>query len=97
MNLPRPESVEVRPRPVGRAEVEVRLSNGKTVLLLAATPEAAPDWVAAEGLAWGPPVLYVRSLEPEAVRGAVEAMAADLSGYWLRYYNSATKEREAGA
>lgn len=90
------EALEVRPQPSGRAEVEIRLSNGKTVLLAAAAASSAPEWVAKEGLAWGPPTLYLKSLEPEEVRRAVEAMAAELSGYWLRYYGSATREREGG-
>jgi hypothetical protein len=72
--------------------VRVRLTGGKELTLYAATPDAAAEWVAPEGFCAGPPVLYVRSLDREAVRQAVEAMAADLSGYWLRYYGSAARQ-----
>jgi len=86
------ESVDLKGGASGRTQVQVRLTGGKELTLYAATPEAAADWVAPEGFCAGPPVLYVRSLDPEEVRRAVEAMAADLSGYWLRYYGSAARQ-----
>ncbi|MCX5790479.1 MAG: hypothetical protein NTX64_18560 [Elusimicrobia bacterium] len=91
------ESVDIKGGEAGRTEVLVRLAGGKSLTLYAATPEAAAQWVAPQGFCAGPPVLYVKSLEPAAVREAVEVMAADLSGYWLRYYGSAARQPRAGA
>ena len=86
------DSIELREPESGRAEVLVRLADGKAHTLFVAIPEAPAGWVSPAGFCAGPPVLYVRSLDPAAVRAAVEAMDKDLSGYWLRYYGSAARE-----
>ena len=86
------EAVDLKSGEAGRTEVLVHLAGGKQLTLYAATPEAAATWVAPQGFCAGPPVLYVRSLDPEAVREGVEAMASELSGYWLRYYASAARQ-----
>ena len=78
----------------GEARVRVGLEGGRESIFLAATfdrPEAwmkerkRDDWFAE-------PVLYVRRLDAATVRAAVDAMAADLGGYWLRYYRAAPGE-----
>ncbi len=79
----------------GRTALDATLSNGKQYRLWAATPDAASLWVKESGLHWGVPHLYVRTLEDDVLRGAVMAMASDLSGYWLSYCARAARERPA--
>lgn len=76
----------------GEAEVLVSLEDGRTSRFLAATPDRAGRWMAESGLesVFRPPVLYVARFDDAAVADAVQTMAAELGGYWLRYYNSKT-------
>lgn len=71
-----------------RAHVE--LEGGRTISLRVAAPAEAAGWVAAKApYAFGDPVLFVARKDEAAVCAAVAAMAADMGGYWLRYYDCA--------
>ncbi len=73
----------------GRLELEVELESGPRATILVETP----DQVGAQlkkgrtSFSFGRPVLFVRKLDEETVGGAVSAMAEELSGYWLRFYD----------
>lgn len=75
----------------GEARVRVGLEGGRESTFLAATFDRPAAWMKERKLDhwFDEPVLYVRRLDAETVRAAVAAMAADLGGYWLRYYRAA--------
>lgn len=75
----------------GEARVRAGLEGGRESTFLAATFDRPAVWMKARRLDhwFDEPVLYVRRLDEETVRAAVAAMAADLGGYWLRYYRAA--------
>jgi hypothetical protein len=83
----------------GTALVRVRLEDGKQSVFTAATMDAPARWLkkGKAGFRVGRPVLFVRSLEPAAVADAVNWMAADMGGFWLRYYNSEKRSPEKTA
>lgn len=88
---PRVVSVDLRPSAPGEAAVEVAVQPGRGSSFLAAAYDRPEAWIAASGKGgfwFSQPVLYVRTLDEASVRAAVEAMAADLGGYWLRYYRA---------
>jgi hypothetical protein len=74
----------------GECEVRVSFVRGGCSTFRAATFDRPAAWLAASkaSAAWTPPVLFVRRLDEDGVRAAVAAMAADIGGYWLRYYNT---------
>ena len=86
----RVRSVELIPA-AGEAPAEVRVSleGGGLSAFAAATPGEASRWTA-EGrdFSFGTPLLFVSRLESRSVEEAVAAMSDEMSGYWLRYYNS---------
>lgn len=75
----------------GQTRVRVGLEGGRESSFLVATFDRPQAWMAERKLGhwFAEPVLYVRRLDETAVRSAVNAMAADLGGYWLRYYRAA--------
>ena len=75
----------------GEARVRVGLEGGRESAFLAATFDRPAAWMKERKLDhwFAEPVLYVRRLDAPTVRAAVDAMAADLGGYWLRYYRAA--------
>jgi hypothetical protein len=75
----------------GQARVRVGLEGGRESVFLAATFDRPGRWMKEGKLDhfFAEPVLYVRRLDEATVRAAVEAMALDLGGYWLRYYRAA--------
>jgi hypothetical protein len=75
----------------GEARVRVGLEGGRESTFLAATYDRPELWMRERKLdhSFAEPVLYVRRLDEATVRAAVNAMAADLGGYWLRYYRAA--------
>ena len=81
----RPESEEF-----GSADIQVCFEDGKYSSFVAATPDVAARWMRERGwnFCHGTPVLYVNRLDDDSVRRAVEAMAGEMGGYWLRYFNS---------
>ena len=72
------------------ADVQVRLEDGSLSSFVASTPDQPSAWMRNNnaGFSFGTPLLFVRSLDRETVGEAVSAMASEMSGYWLRYYNS---------
>ena len=74
----------------GDVDVQVDLLDGSRSTFVAATPDQAGPWMEQGGVdyCYSTPVLYVATVDPESVGAAVAAMAQDMGGYWLRYYNS---------
>ena len=81
---PRPEDVSS-----GDCELTVTFDDGGGSTFTVATYDRAEAWMAkAKSKAWwSDPVLFVENLEAATVRAAVDAMAAEMGGYWLRYYH----------
>jgi hypothetical protein len=77
----------------GDCELTVAFEGGGGSTFKAATFDRAEAWMAgAKSKAWwSEPVLFVEKLDPETVRAAVDAMAAEMGGYWLRYYHRRKK------
>jgi hypothetical protein len=75
----------------GEARVRAGLEGGSESTFVAATFDRPEAWMKGGKLDhwFAEPVLYVRRLDEATVRDAVNAMAADLGGYWLRYYRAA--------
>ena len=71
-------------------DVQVRLEDGSFSSFVAATPDQPAAWMRGNkaDFSFGTPLLFASSLDRETVGSAVEAMASEMSGYWLRYYNS---------
>jgi hypothetical protein len=78
------------------AGLKAGLEDGKQSEFFVATADQPGPWTQAEGFSFGAPVLFVRRLDEETVAEAAQAMAAEMGGYWLRYYNS-PGERQQGA
>ncbi len=73
----------------GDCELSVALEGGGGSTFRVATFDRAEAWMdSAQSKAWwSEPILFVASLDRETVRAAVDAMAAEMGGYWLRYYH----------
>ena len=73
----------------GDCDLTVAFEGGGGSTFKVATYDRAEAWMSeAKSKAWwSEPVLFVSSLDRETVRAAVEAMAAEMGGYWLRYYH----------
>ena len=73
----------------GDCELTVAFEGGGGSTFKAATFDRAEAWLAAskKKALWSDPVLFVERLDQKTVRAAVDAMAAEMGGYWLRYYN----------
>jgi hypothetical protein len=95
--MPAPRVLSVKfldPAPeggAGEARVQAVLEGGGESTFLAATYDRPAAWTKARkgGFWFSEPVLYVRRLDSASVRAAVDAMAAELGGFWLRYYRAA--------
>lgn len=74
--------------PRGRTPVRVLFEDGRESRFEAATPAQPADWIKHKGFSFGPPLLFVARVERPAVEAAVAAMAQEMGGYWLRYYNT---------
>ena len=86
----------VPPGPELKAEAEraisVELEDGTVSTFAAATPDEPGRRLAAGAdFSCGAPVLFVRAIEEETLGEAVEAMSADIGGFWVRYYNFPAK------
>ena len=75
----------------GEARLRVGLEGGRESTFVAATFDRPAVWMKDGKLDnwFAEPVLYVGRLDEATVRAAVQAMATDLGGYWLRYYRAA--------
>jgi hypothetical protein len=73
----------------GDCELAQSFEGGGGSTFAVATFDRAEAWMkkAKAKAWWSPPVLFVERLDAATVRAAVEAMAAEMGGYWLRYYN----------
>jgi hypothetical protein len=74
-----------------QARVRVDIEGGRESTFLAATFDRPEAWTKSRkgGFWFAEPALYARRLDAASVRAAVDAMAADLGGFWLRYYRAA--------
>jgi hypothetical protein len=64
------------------------LEDGGESTFTVATGDQPARWIDPAGYCFGAPVLFVRRLDEPTVAEAAEGMAAEMGGYWLRYYNS---------
>lgn len=77
----------------GDCELTVAFTGGGGSTFKIATFDRAEAWMAGSKTKawWSEPVLFVADLKTETVRAAVDAMAAEMGGYWLRYYHRRKK------
>jgi hypothetical protein len=77
----------------GDCDLTVVFEGGGGSTFKVATFDRAEAWMtgARSTAWWSEPVLFVSSLDHGTVRAAVEAMAAEMGGYWLRYYHRRKK------
>jgi hypothetical protein len=80
----------------GGASVRVNLEDGSASSFAVLTPSHVGPRMneAGQDFSYGDPTLFVRRLDEEGLGKATEAMAADMSGFWLRYYNSKRDEKK---
>ena len=71
------------------ADLHAELEDGRHSTFAVATPEQPKRWLGPEGFSFGTPVLFCKRVDRETVAEAAQALAAEMGGYWLRYYNSA--------
>ncbi len=73
----------------GDCVLRVAFIDGGGSTFKAATFDRAEAWMTeSQSRAWwSEPVLFVARLDAATVRAAVDAMAAEMGGYWLRYYH----------
>lgn len=89
--IPQIRSIEFLQKPEGgRAQILVRLEDGSSSSFAVSTPSepAAALEAGGRGFFFGRPVLFVASLDEASIGEAVNALAADIGGFWLRYYNT---------
>lgn len=80
---------QVRNAVLSGDRVAVELENGRTLSIRVAAPAEAASWISPkQPYAFGDPVLFVARRDEASVARAVAAMAADMGGYWLRYYDA---------
>ncbi|NNN05805.1 MAG: hypothetical protein HKL90_07875 [Elusimicrobia bacterium] len=74
----------------GEVRVRVGLDVGRESVFVAASYDRPAAWTAESrgGFHFSQPVLHARRLDEATVRAAASAMAAELGGFWLRYYRS---------
>lgn len=91
-----PEASQLDPAS-GEVKIKVGLEDGSSSSFIAATFNQPARWAAkGGGFHFGNPALFVRALDQETLGQAVVTMASEMSGFWLRYYNS-TGPSNAGA
>ncbi len=80
----------------GGADVRVDLEDGSASSFGVLTPSHVGHRMndAGQDFSYGAPALFVKRLDQEGLAKAVAAMAADMSGFWLRYYNSKRDEKK---
>ncbi|HVE14754.1 MAG TPA: hypothetical protein VNI01_15265 [Elusimicrobiota bacterium] len=73
----------------GEIRVRIALDDGSETAVLASTPERPRLWVEeGGGFSFGKPALYLLDLSEASIQAGARALASDLGGYWLRYYNA---------
>ncbi|MCX5795637.1 MAG: hypothetical protein NTY77_09105 [Elusimicrobia bacterium] len=83
-------------RDSGGAEVRVNLEDGSASAFGVLTPSHVGHRMneAGQDFSYGTPALFVKRLDQEGLAKAAQAMASDMSGFWLRYYNSRRDEKK---
>ncbi len=73
----------------GRSDLKVTLADGSLSSFAAATPDQPGFWTGKGQAAhyFSNPILFVSRLDTETTRVAIDAMAHEMGGYWLRYYH----------
>ncbi len=73
----------------GDCDLTVAFVGGGGSTFKVATIDRAEAWMTAAKTKawWSDPVLFVERIDRKTVLAAVDAMAAEMGGYWLRYYN----------
>lgn len=91
-------SPEPAPGSPGGADIRVNLEDGSASSFGVLTPEHVSTRMneAGQDFSYGSPALFVKRMDRECLGRAVEAMAQDMSGFWLRYYNSKSQAPAAG-
>jgi hypothetical protein len=80
------------PQESGEARIKVQLEDGKGSTFAAATFDRPGKWLEGRNFHFGDSVLFSRALDQETLGRAVVEMAEEMSGFWLRYYNSSVAE-----
>lgn len=82
----------------GGADIRVNLEGGGASCFAVLSPSHVAHRMneAGKDFSYGDPALFVKRLDEEGLGKAVGAMASDMGGFWLRYYNSkpAPKKRK---
>jgi len=85
---PQIRSIDFTAPPTGEsAEIMVHLEDGSSSLIGVATPRRPAALLEKGDYAFGAPTLYVEKLDEETIGEAVSVMAAEIGGFWLRYYS----------
>ncbi|MDD5629862.1 MAG: hypothetical protein PHU21_12405 [Elusimicrobia bacterium] len=99
--IPRIRHIEFRSAPpenpdAGAAEVRVNLEDGSASTFPVLTPNHVSHRMneAGQDFLYGAPSLFVKRLDQEGLAKAADAMATDMSGFWLRYYNTGRDEKK---
>ncbi len=99
--IPRIRHIEFLSKPPenpdsGGGDMRVDLEDGSASSFAALTPSHVGHRMneAGQDFSYGAPALFVKRLDQEGLAKAVEAMAADMSGFWLRYYNSKRDDKK---
>lgn len=78
-------------------ELLVELQDSSSSQFSLAQPSESAAWLKqGPGYYFSAPVLFVAGADEESVGEAAVAMAGEMGGYWLRYYNSAGRVPRAG-
>jgi len=80
----------------GGATIRVSLEDGSSSSFDALTPSHVTRRMneAGQDFSYGAPSLFLRRLDQEGLARAAAAMAADMSGFWLRYYDSKPADKK---
>ena len=99
--IPRIRQIELLSAPPenldsGGGDMRVHLEDGSASSFGVLTPSHVGHRMndAGQDFSYGAPALFVKRLDPEGLAKAAEAMAAEMSGFWLRYYNSTRDEKK---
>mgnify|MGYP001578910645 CR=1 FL=1 len=80
----------------GGARLRADLEDGGESRFSVATPDQPGRRLQKAEFSFGEPVLFVRRLDEPTVAAAAQAMASDMGGYWLRYYNTPASALPSG-
>ena len=80
-------------------DIKISLEDGSSSEFTVATPDQPGAWLKEknEDFSFGKPVLFVKRIDQETVGEAASAMAEQMGGFWLRYYNSREQAKKPKA